>query len=43
MLVKSMFASKSASRLVSAGLSAGLRAYSLTEGCGNQCAYGCWE
>ena len=41
MLVKSMFASKSASRLVYAGLSAGLRAYSLTEGCGNQCAYGC--
>ncbi len=41
MLVKSMFASKSASRLVSAGLSAGLRAYSLTEGCGNQCVYGC--
>ena len=43
MLVKSMFASKSASRLVSAGLSAGLRADSLTKGCGNQCAYGCYE
>ena len=41
MLVKKHVCLKSVSRLVSAGLSAGLRADSLTEGCGNQCAYGC--